>query len=172
MQRHDGDLDAARADRIEENGIEVQARRRRRDRPGIAGINRLIVGAVPRIIGAALCDIGRERHMAEAFDGFIEDRAMKIEGEIDLAILRFRFHRRHEVLKLANDALRGFAEDDAVTGGEPFRGPGESAPAIRCEALVKEDLHARHRLAPYAHAEEARRDDARSLRTMTSPARS
>ena len=110
-------VDAARADRIEEIGIEVQARRRSRDRTGIAGVYRLVIGAVLRIIGAALRDIGRQRHVAEALDGFVEDGAMKIEGKIDLAILHFRFHRRHEALKLANDAFGGFTEDDAVAEG-------------------------------------------------------
>ena len=59
VQRHPRRLDARRLQRVEERRVEVQSRRRRGDRPGVAGIHGLVAGFVGT--GRRARDVRRQR---------------------------------------------------------------------------------------------------------------
>jgi hypothetical protein len=66
VQRHRGALDAARGERGEQLGVEVQRRSRRRDRARPLGEDGLVARAVARVVGAL--DVRRQRHVAMALE--------------------------------------------------------------------------------------------------------
>ena len=65
MQRDGGATDAARLERAEELGREVQPGRRRGDGAGVAREDRLVALAVVGG-GRGALDVGRQRHLADA----------------------------------------------------------------------------------------------------------
>ena len=65
MQRHEVPLDAARVERGEQLRREMQAGGRRGDRAFLPRVDRLVVGAVARVVGPLRGDVGRQRHVAD-----------------------------------------------------------------------------------------------------------
>ena len=92
MQRDVGELDAALAQCIEDGGIEVQARSRRRDGAGMARVDRLIAGVVERVGRSR--DVGRQRHLAMAVE-VVDYRDTVVEAQKKKAAVALDDRRRH-----------------------------------------------------------------------------
>ena len=88
VQREERALDAARLERREQRGVEVQPRGRRRDRARRAPEHRLVALAVARL-GRAL-DVRRQRHLAVLAP---ERCGVAVERELDEALVA-RVHAR------------------------------------------------------------------------------
>ena len=136
MQRHPMAGDAARYERGEKRGREMEARGRRGDGALIPRIDGLIIGAVAVIGGAARGDVRRQRHVAQAGDGLVERRPREIEGQGHLALLASRFDGGGKLAQQADPA--GLAEQDAVA---PPSGawPDARAPASAGDRAARSD---------------------------------
>jgi len=69
------------------SGVEMKPGGRSRDSTLLAGIHRLVVGAVLVVLVALGCDIGRQRNMADGGNRLIERGTGKIEAQGHLARL-------------------------------------------------------------------------------------
>ena len=127
---------------------EMQPGGRRRDRALLAGVERLVVGAVALVRRAPSGDVGRQRHLAEALDRLVEESAGKGEAEHDLAALALLLDLGVEAHELAGGAFGGLAEADAVADSEALCRPREGAPALGAHALVQQHLDAGRGFAP------------------------
>ena len=90
MQRQAKNPSAGRFDARDQLRGEMQPGGRRGDRPLLVREHRLVVGAIGRRDPSARGDIGRQRRRADAVDRLVERRAVKGEGQSDLAVLAFR----------------------------------------------------------------------------------
>ena len=126
--------------------------------PSVAGVERLVIGAVALVRRAPSGDIGRQRHLAEALDRLVEESAGKREAEHDLAALPSLLDLGVEAHELAGGAFGGLAEADAVADGEALCRPREGAPALGALALVQQHLDTGRGFAPRPQTVQARRD--------------
>ena len=113
MQRHGVHADAARLQPRHQIVGEMQSGGRRRDRAFVVREQRLVVGAVLVVGGAARRDVGRQRHVAALRDRLVEHRPVEREGQRHLAALAFGFHGRVELAEEAHLALVAEAHDVA-----------------------------------------------------------
>ena len=152
MQRHRRESDAVASQAVQQFRREMQTRRRRRDRTGIARIDRLIVRTIPRIGLALARDIGRQRHFA-----FGSNRAIEIVARA--VRMRSRPRRHHARVTVPSSQDRMSTDRRASTAWPDAQAP-ESA---RADAPVQQqfDLRARRRFDPraVAHAVQPRGND-------------
>ncbi len=145
MQGDAGAGDASGFQRGEQGRREMQPGGRCCDGAGFAREQGLVVGAVGRL-GMLAPDIGRQRHLALAFEGIHQRRARGVETQRHLArVAPFDRFRRQTV-----------AELDTGSGLQLLRRPGEGQPGRGIEPLVQGDFDAARADAPA----QARGDDA------------
>ncbi|GJE69420.1 hypothetical protein CHKEEEPN_0948 [Methylorubrum podarium] len=163
MQGDVDPLDPRRVDRAEQGVREVQSGGGGGDRAGLAGVDGLVVGGVPRVGGPLARDVRGQRQGAERRDGLVERRPGEVEAQQDLAALSPLLHRGVEPGHGADVAGRlALAEADAVAGREALGRAGEGAPAVGRLAQVQHRLAALPRAArPVADAGEPGRDHPR-----------
>jgi|GEM_PF-4684458 len=71
---------------VEEVRREMQARRWRRDRPGLVGEHRLVVAGISLVSSPLRGNIGRNGHLTRRFECGIQLGARAVEGQMDLCI--------------------------------------------------------------------------------------
>ena len=127
---------------------------RGRDGAGAGGDERVLGRGGGRVAGAAVRDVGGQRHVADARHRGVERLARAVEGEADLA----------PVLVGRRGGEHGFPlrlENQGLALGEALGGADEGAPAVRGVAPVQRHLDAGGIAAAAAQAGEAGRHDAR-----------
>ena len=93
VQRHEMAGDAARVQRRQQLGREVQAGGGRGDGALAARVDGLVALGVLGLHGALAGDVGRQRRVAQRLDGLVEIGAVQAEGELHLARLADRARR-------------------------------------------------------------------------------
>ncbi len=133
----------------------MQTGRRGRDRAGPFGEYGLVVRRIRGIPGAAVLDIGRQRHLSHEGDRGIERLARAIEDERHLAaILAGR-------LRAQGFRPVRIGEQQDFTLVQAFGRPDEGSPSVWSVAPMQRDLDPRGGVATASDAEQPGRNNAR-----------
>src|SRR5262245_53316413 len=111
----------------------MQARRGRCDRAFIVREQRLVVGTILIIGGAARRDVGRQWHVTPLGDRLVEHGTVERERERDLPALALRLYARVELAEETDLAL--VAEAHGVADRKPLGRLHERIPARAVEAF-------------------------------------
>ncbi|MPL73139.1 hypothetical protein SDC9_18932 [bioreactor metagenome] len=141
MQRHLGERDALRMDRLKQRLGEMQARRRRGHGARVAREDRLVIGLVGLVGGAQRGDVGRQRHRPRRGQRRVEIGPRQVEGQPQLR----RLDRAH----LGRKRLREADRLALLQLAQRFR---ERRPLARGLRLEQRDLDLRGDLALPGHA--------------------
>ncbi len=127
VQRHFCDVDALGADGVHQLRREVEARRGGGSTAKFFGIDGLILALVFQLLG----DIGRQRHLAELVQLFVERFGVIIEGDKLIAVLQ----------RLVHDGRQAaVAEADLGAGLHPLAGLCKALPLVALHLTQEQQL--------------------------------
>ena len=148
MEGDGDDPDPARGDPRQQIARQMKPRRRRRDRAGRPRIDRLVVGAVPRVRPAGPLDIGGQGRLAVVFEGG-QHIGSRCKAEPDFAVPGAALDMRPERVR----------DLDHVARAQPPRRAGERAPGLALGGAVERAQQRRFDARLAAPADDAGGDD-------------